>query len=342
MQIRHLCSRRRFAWAGPALILATMAACGGSEPTAVGPDPDPDSISETPTLAGTWRKGPDIPVGLYHPALYVLDGRIHLIGGAGLTYGSDSQTSQKLFTLDPDGGSWTPGPDYPVEGTRIGLAAIGDTLLGVGGLAFPGKQWARLFQLPPGATVWEQLDFTDGPIGEVSVLPLVGGLLAFEENGSGGMWSYDRDTGAWSKRASQTVPQRGPVLQSVNGSVYVVFGDDPSSSIVSPSFIDGYDAASDQWRRVTLGHASRRDVGVASIGGRIHIVGGIAPDFEVSTTHQVYEPATDTWYVAPPLPEPRAGLFGVAVGGEIWFMGGGHPRLTPSLLREVWIFTPGA
>lgn len=324
------------------MLAGAATGCGASEPP-TGPDPDgpSDTVPPRPLLEGTWTRGPDLPVGLYSPSVHLHGGVIHVLGGATRQYGSDEGTTTRTFLLDPSvDTTWRIGPDYPVEGMRVGLASRGDTLYGVGGLAFPGKRWDRFFRLLPGAVEWERLPFPDEPRGLISALAVDGGLLVFEEGGSGAMWRWEKATDAWTRAAPQPLPRMDARMVRTGGAVYVAYGEDPLATALSVNFIDRYDPGTDSWTRPTFGPSSRRDAGVAAADGRIHVVGGLDPAFRLTATHDAYEPATDTWYEAPALPEARAGLMGVAVGGSVWFMGGGTPAATPGLRREVWIFTP--
>lgn len=323
----------------PVWIGLAATACGGDGgPTGPpGPELQPDTL---PRLEGTWRRGPDLPYGVYRPAVAYHRGLVHLVGGATSSYGSDSGTTDELWVLDPAGGGWSRGPAYPVDGMRVALMARDDTLYGVGGQRYPGGRWDRLFRLAPRADAWERMPFGDGPTGRVSSTPLGDAHLVLDEHGSGALWAFDPDDLEWSRRASMELARANAVLVSVAGVPYAVYGQSPDIVTVSGSFIDRYEPGTDRWTRVTSTQASRRDPGVAVLDGRIHTVGGSTAHPKTVADHFVYEPATDTWYRGPDLPAPHRGLYGVAVDGELWFMGGGGAGTSGQLGREVWIFTP--
>ena len=52
--------------------------------------------------------------------------------------------------------------------------------------------------------------------------------------------------------------------------------------------------------------------------GRLYVVGGIGPTADVL----IYDPATDTWATGAPMTESRDHLAVVAIGSEIWAIGG--------------------
>ncbi|MEJ7811124.1 MAG: kelch repeat-containing protein [Gemmatimonadaceae bacterium] len=67
----------------------------------------------------------------------------------------------------------------------------------------------------------------------------------------------------------------------------------------------------------------------ALLGGRIYTPGGIDADRSAEVRMDVYDPATDRWTPAPPLPEARH-HFGIAVaGGKLYVIGGYQPGPLP-------------
>jgi hypothetical protein len=59
----------------------------------------------------------------------------------------------------------------------------------------------------------------------------------------------------------------------------------------------------------------------------------------VFANHEVYDPATDRWSVAPPLPLARHGLAAAAAGGVLYVIGGG-PKAGFAQTDAVDMFTP--
>ncbi|MGA7489256.1 MAG: kelch repeat-containing protein [Xanthobacteraceae bacterium] len=65
---------------------------------------------------------------------------------------------------------------------------------------------------------------------------------------------------------------------------------------------------------------------LVAAGGRIHAIGGrLAGPAERSPRHDVYDPSTDTWTSAAPLPTPRSGVAAVFYDGMILVLGGELP-----------------
>src|SRR5258708_22640200 len=83
--------------------------------------------------------------------------------------------------------------------------------------------------------------------------------------------------------------------------------------------------------------ASRASVGVALLDGKVHAIGGRTPDGKTLATHEVYDPATDTWSDAAPLPQARDHMTVIAADGKLHAIGG---RITspaePVALHDVY------
>jgi hypothetical protein len=69
--------------------------------------------------------------------------------------------------------------------------------------------------------------------------------------------------------------------------------------------ISGYDTVHKHWSAQPSMPTARGALAAATTAGRIHVVGGFAVS-EPLTTHEVYEPANQTWSTAAPLPSVRA------------------------------------
>ena len=93
----------------------------------------------------------------------------------------------------------------------------------------------------------------------------------------------------------------------------------------------------------TLGSSlptARGETATAVAGGRLYVIGGLsgitgAPTAEVST----WDPASDTWTAAPPLPEARDHAAATALDGAVFVSGGGSPAGQPT--DTLWMLPAG-
>jgi N-acetylneuraminic acid mutarotase len=72
---------------------------------------------------------------------------------------------------------------------------------------------------------------------------------------------------------------------------------------------------------------AREYAGVAALGGRLYVAGGQRTDQGMipgpaTAIVQVYDPQTNAWSAAPPMPTARIGLTVVAAGGKLYAIGG--------------------
>ena len=134
---------------------------------------------------------------------------------------------------------------------------------------------------------------------------------------------YDPAADRWRPRAPlpRSLDHMGSAV--LNGKIYTVGG-----FIGGGVHRDGqnvayeYDPALDSWRILAPLKAGRGSIGVASLEGKIHAIGGRDPGGRTVTTHEVYDPATNTWKDAAPLPLARDHMALVAADGKIHAIGG--------------------
>ena len=152
--------------------------------------------------------------------------------------------------------------------------------------------------------------------------------------------AYDPSTDSWENRTSLPETIGGYEATVVGNKIYVISGGKPAPlGIVDTSettFV--YDTANDSWSRMApiptpvVGYAS------AVLNDKIYIIGGGTATNEPSnpaTTVQVFDPHTNVWTVAKPIPTgvvsagavATSGLFApkriYVVGGSLYYSGGG-------------------
>jgi hypothetical protein len=66
-----------------------------------------------------------------------------------------------------------------------------------------------------------------------------------------------------------------------------------------------------------------------TVDGKIHLVGGrFGANEDMTGLHDIYDPGTDSWSSAPPLPTPRGGGAGTLFQDMIVFLGGEDDKRT--------------
>jgi N-acetylneuraminic acid mutarotase len=151
---------------------------------------------------------------------------------------------------------------------------------------------------------------------------VIGGGLGTQES-STLVQEYDPKTDKWRVRAPLPNPLSHPGVAVLNGKIYVVGGFLKNVHLYAQPYSYEYDPAKNTWRALPWMKFARGSVGVAASGGKIHAIGGRGIDRVVVNTHEVYDPATNKWTEAAPLPQARDHIPTVETpDGRIHVLGG--------------------
>ena len=67
---------------------------------------------------------------------------------------------------------------------------------------------------------------------------------------------------------------------------------------------------------------ARQEVAVASLNGRVYVIGGFRADVSISAAVDVYDPTTNAWSAAALLPTPIHHAAAASAGGKLYVFGG--------------------
>jgi hypothetical protein len=136
---------------------------------------------------------------------------------------------------------------------------------------------------------------------------------------------FDPASGVWSTAAPALTARNSAAGVALSGRLHVVGG---RSVTAGPSVShEVYDPREDRWRLAAPlpREAAAGGLAAAVLAGRIYVFGGEVFDpapGRVLQTVWAYDPGSDRWEIAGDMPTPRHGLGAVAVGSEIWTIGG--------------------
>lgn len=124
-------------------------------------------------------------------------------------------------------------------------------------------------------------------------------------------------SGTWTTKAPMPTARTGVVTGVIAGQLYVAAG--------IPSAVEVYDPSLDTWTSRAPIPTNRPYASAGVIDGKLYVVGGCT--FSCSpggTTNvlEVYDPSTNTWTSAAPMPTARAGLATGVIGGKLYAAGG--------------------
>jgi N-acetylneuraminic acid mutarotase len=153
------------------------------------------------------------------------------------------------------------------------------------------------------------------------------------------VYEYDPAKDAWTKKKNMPIAAHHIALAEVNGKVYVFGGFKyPESGPASWQPLDNtweYDPGTDNWRALAPMPTKRGSPNAVAANGRIHIIGGAGfhPNSKETTvhparphrslgTHEVYDPASNSWEAKQSMPTARNHAAAGFVAGKIYVIGG--------------------
>ncbi|MEL6212315.1 MAG: kelch repeat-containing protein [Pseudomonadota bacterium] len=239
-----------------------------------------------------------------------------IVNAGGLTPNAQPAVSDALTIYDPALGEWYYGEALPWPMHHAALVSNNGYLFVCGGFTADER---GAWQMQP--TVWQLSDFNDGVWEEIAPLPL---------------------------------PQAETVTVSLNGRINVVGGRSPVGSANAQwrDHIDTdnhfvYIASENRWEPRKALPMARNSAAGAVWRGALYVIGGRTVSGGNTPRVDVYDPVTDRWQAARPLPKPAAGPHGAgglaaaAYGGCIYVFGG--EWFSPSgggVYSEVWEYDP--
>lgn len=150
------------------------------------------------------------------------------------------------------------------------------------------------------------------------------------------LYVYTPSSNSWVKGASMPRPASCGAQGVISGQLYVYAG---CTGTANEHRFFRYNPANDTWTSLPLPpskHSSPSAAGV--INGKFYLGGGTRDNFQINTSLQVYNPATNSWASRAPIPSVQTNSnFGV-LGGKLYSPGGADENI----LRSVWVYTPGS
>ena len=290
-----------------------------------------------------WSAKPPLPFAVQeiYPALH--GGRIHVVGGLLGEGGRVVGVSDRHVVYDPATGQSAMMAALPAPRHHPQAVSAGGRLYLLGGFATnPGAvNWIMQSQtlvLDEAAAAWRTLAAAPAPHGESTAavvgqrIHIVGGRapkgaanLAYGDHAdTDHHLVYDVGSDAWST-AAPALSKRNSAAGGVIAGMWHVAGgrhvaDGPSDAH------EVYDPKEDRWRAAAPMPKGSGAGGNAAgvIAGKLYVFGGeyFHDGGKVHAEVWAYDPKTDAWEAAAPMPTPRHGLGGITIGDGIWLVGG--------------------
>lgn len=238
-------------------------------------------------IQDNWYDAPDLPVPVHHPAVAYAAERWWVTGGyPGPTF----VPSDLMLSWAPGEGSWAIHERMPVARGAHGAAAIGDTLILVGGVTTNGVT-ARVDAYNTSTGDWKRL--RDAPVAREHVavdaiddrVYVAGGRDGGLDAHVDGLDIYNYTTGEWEQAEPIPTPRGGSAGVGTPYGFIVVGGEESGGTF---SEVERYDPENREWEALQDDPDPRHGLCAAWLEDRLHVItGGHEPGFAVSTTHNV-------------------------------------------------------
>jgi N-acetylneuraminic acid mutarotase len=251
-----------------------------------------------------------LPALRHHPHAVDHNGRLYLLGGFGTNPGAVNWImSTDTLRYDDAANSWSALTPSPEPHAEVVATSLGDNIHVVGG------------RRPKGAANLAYGDHED----------VTRHLV------------YDPGANRWSKAAPALSARNSAAGAVINGLWHVAGGRSVSSGPSDAHEV--YDPKEDRWRNAAPMPKGSGAGGNAAgqILGQFYVFGGEYFDNGGRVHPEVwrYDPKSDTWASAPPMPTPRHGLGAVTLGDEIWLVGGAKRPSGNDTSNAVEVFSAG-
>jgi N-acetylneuraminic acid mutarotase len=232
----------------------------------------------------SWRRLPDLPMGVHHAMAGGAAGRLYVLGGY-----NDAGVPLRTALILRDG-RWRALPRMPFARAAAGAAVARGRIVVAGGVTSGATRLARnalsfdlgtrRWSVVPGPTPREHLAVTTlaGTVyaiaGRTSGLDT--NLLTFE--------SYRPGQRGWQRLQPIPDSRGGTGAAALAGRIVSVGGEEPAGTIAE---VLAYRVADKRWVKLEDLRTPRHGVGVAAFGGRVFVIGGgPEPGLTVSSANE--------------------------------------------------------
>ncbi len=321
----------------------------------------PGMVYEYDAGADRWTKTKNMPLAVHHQAQAGFNGKLYVFGGC-LKGISGEGGTQNAWEYDPAADAWRALAQIPVKRCSAIAEEVGGKIYLIGGLEplenGRGTRVSGLNQVyDPATDRWSTLSpmpttrnhaFSGVVNGKIYV---IGGRLGAGNipatSNTDVVEEYDPATNLWGPiKERMPTPRSGGGATVCNGRIYAGGGELVTREMYAAfEALEAYEPASNTWQVLPSFPGTVHGNAMGCIGGRLHTVSGKtrsggpqdAPD-PATASHDVLDvsvlgapqPSTLRWVKAAPFPEPEEELYGTAVNGKMYVIGGFGTNGTPA------------
>ena len=272
-----------------------------------------------------WVENPDMPIENSHFGLAAVGNGIYMLGGMS-GYNEWSENRSDMWRYGTDTGRWTRLRDLPLKVSHINESTFvdGNKIVFVGGAIEVREPTNNA-----GREVWS-FDVTTGAFSRLPDLPagrknpasrlvdgrlsVLGGGTVFGPTGT----TYQINLGGTFEAAPSLPVALGETTGVAIGRHLYVVGDGNDQTL-------RYDTETRRWATVAPRPVPGKDQLAHLADGKMYLFGGVSYRTGrqvIQDSVQVYDPATDSWSLATPMPYGSLASQSALIDGWIYFAGG--------------------
>jgi N-acetylneuraminic acid mutarotase len=258
--------------------------------------------------------------------------------------------TDRALGADSDG-TWSLVGQTTTDRTETGVVALNEKIYVLGsGAPMPGLPTLPLAQeFDPATGRWRDLAPLPQGASHLGVATLNGKIYAaggFGIQAHGNpldqFLEYDPAADRWRALAPLSSPRGAVGLVAFGGMIHAIAGHSADKKAVGTHEI--FDPATGKWTSAAPLPLARNHLGtIIVVDGKLHVFGGRTTGNKVDSVaaHDVYDPATDKWTAAAPLPAPRS-EGGVAYyhGLILYFGGDCNDPKAPAAFDDLQAYNP--
>ena len=234
-------------------------------------------------IRNSWRRLPDLPVGVHHSMAVGANGKLYVLGGYTVT----GMALRSAFVLER--GRWRALPRMPYARAAAGAAFARGTIVVAGGVGAAGRLARNALSLDLRTRRWS-IVVGPTPREHLGVASLAGTVYAVAGRTAGldtnllHFESYRPGDKGWRRLAPVPDARGGTGAAGLLGQIVSVGGEEPDGTIAE---VLSYRVAEGRWERLDDLRTPRHGVGVAALGGRVFVMGGgPEPGLTVSSANE--------------------------------------------------------
>lgn len=218
---------------------------------------------------------------------------------------------------------WREEVPFSIGRGRLAVVAANGFVYAIAGES-PGGITGAVEAYDPEQRTWALKATKPMPVANIAAAVLSGkiyvpGGLTFAGRVTDVMEVYDLSADVWEQVASLPVPRAAYALAVYGEKLYLFGGTDGQQDVATVLI---YDPTTDEWQIGPSMPSARAFAGAATLSDQIYVAGGYADGHELDAC-QVYLPLTGEWGACAPMREGRGGFSLVAVGRNLFAIGGG-------------------